>query len=118
MSERIIIGETTFICTSATARPAREWRRFTFEATVAEVTEAFTPGATFSREWDSNTYDEAGNQTGTEVLTEDMSDYCIPGDVVDHRDGTVTVTIGKKTEVEVLNETIDALVLEALTGGL
>jgi hypothetical protein len=118
MSERIIIGETTFVCVPASARPARDWRRFTFAGTVAEAAGAFTPGEGGRREWDSNTYDEAGNQTGSEVLTEDLSEYCIMGDVVDHRDGTVTVYIGKKTEVEILNETIDALVLEALTGGL
>lgn len=35
----------------------------------------------------------------------DYSAYCMAGDVTDHRDGTVTVKMGKKTELETANET-------------
>lgn len=46
--------------------------------------------------------DEDRNQTGTEMQeTEfDNSEYTIAGDVTDHRDGTVTVKMGKFTELE------------------
>ena len=49
--------------------------------------------------------DEEGNVTFKNVLEEevyDNSDYCIAGDVVDHRDGTVTIKMGKPTAEELL----------------
>lgn len=47
-------------------------------------------------------YDENGNQTGTETKeTEfDNSEYCIAGDLTDHRNGTVTAKMGKLTDLE------------------
>ena len=116
MSERIIVGEETFECAPRAAQATREWRRFTISATTAEALAAFVPGAVIGRAWDSAIYDEEGTQTGTEVLTEDLIDYCIVGDVVDHRDGTVSVYIGKKTDAELYQETIDELML-ILIGG-
>ena len=40
--------------------------------------------------------------TGDEDQTEeyDNSDYCVAGDITDHRDGTMTVKMGKLTELE------------------
>ena len=43
-----------------------------------------------------------------------MSDYCVAGDVVDTRDGNVTVYMGRKTEVEKLREQVE--VLDVLLG--
>ena len=47
-------------------------------------------------------FDENGNYIGTETReTEfDNSDYCIAGDIIDHRDGSITVKMGKLTELE------------------
>ena len=47
-------------------------------------------------------YDENGEQTGTEVKeTEfDNSEYCLAGDLTDHRDGTITAKMGKLTDLE------------------
>ena len=47
-------------------------------------------------------YDENGNQTGTETKeTEfDNSEYCLAGDLTDHRDGTITAKMGKLTDLE------------------
>lgn len=47
-------------------------------------------------------YDENGIQTGTEMReTEfDNSEYCIAGDLTDHRDGTITAKMGKLTDLE------------------
>lgn len=46
--------------------------------------------------------DENGVQTGTETKeTEfDNSDYCLAGDLTDHRDGTITAKMGKLTDLE------------------
>lgn len=50
------------------------------------------------------------DEQGKEVETEyDKSEYCISGDVIDHRDGTITVFMGVKTELEYVNEVIDML---------
>lgn len=47
--------------------------------------------------------DENGEPTG-EVKTEqheyDNSEYCVAGDITNHRDGTVSVKMGKKTRLE------------------
>ena len=38
----------------------------------------------------------------------DMSDYCIAGEITDHRDGRVSIKMGKKTEEEQLKEIEEA----------
>ena len=49
-------------------------------------------------------YDPETKQTVTpEVEEYDNSDYCMAGDVTDHRDGTVTVKMGKPTGEELYN---------------
>jgi hypothetical protein len=46
-------------------------------------------------------YDENGNQIMEEKITEyDNSDYSIAGDITDHRDGRITVKMGKLTVLE------------------
>lgn len=47
-----------------------------------------------------------------EVETYDNSEYSIAGDIIDHRDGTVTVKMGKQTAEELV-EILDAALLEA-----
>lgn len=49
--------------------------------------------------------DNDGSPTGQteEVVTEeDMSSYSLAGEIVDYRDGTVSIQMGKPTEVETL----------------
>lgn len=47
--------------------------------------------------------DESGMPTGQTVDHErDMSEYSLSGDITDHRDGTVSIKMGKPTEVEAL----------------
>jgi hypothetical protein len=41
----------------------------------------------------------------------DNSDYCIAGDIIDHRDGKVTVKMGKPTAEELLNMIVEGLSL-------
>lgn len=56
--------------------------------------------------------DNDGNPTGQteEVVTEeDMSAYSLAGEIVDHRDGTVSIKMGKPTETENAKATVTAL---------
>lgn len=49
--------------------------------------------------------DEQGKPTGEtkEVVNEwDNSEYCVSGAITDHRDGTVSIKMGKATEAETL----------------
>ena len=116
MSKRIrFTSGTVFQCPEQAAAPVapyrgtREWRQITVTGTAADVKAAFVGGATYSEEWD--TLDANGDPA---VESRDLSDYCIAGDVVDTRDGNVTVYMGKKTEAELQQETIDALLIELL----
>ena len=47
-------------------------------------------------------YDENDVYAGTEMQEDefDNSDYVLAGDIIDHRDGTITVKMGKLTELE------------------
>lgn len=41
------------------------------------------------------------NEDGTTTQEEyDNSEYCLAGDITDHRDGTITVKMGKYTDLE------------------
>ena len=62
--------------------------------------------------------DNDGNPTGQteEVVTEeDMSEYSLAGDITDHRDGTVSIKMGKPTESELSAATVTALVGQSIT---
>lgn len=60
--------------------------------------------------------DDKGQPTGetkTETQTFDNSDYCVAGSITDNRDGTVTCMMGKKTDLEILQESKDDAELAA-----
>ena len=62
--------------------------------------------------------DEQGKPTGEtkEVVNEyDNSEYSLAGDITDHRDGTVSVKMGKPTEAEASAATVTALVGQSIT---
>lgn len=111
--------ERTFDCPVQTAAPisnltrGREWKSISVIGTADEVKAAFVDGITYRQQWESAIIAEDGTQT-TETQTRDLSDYCVAGDVVDTRDGNVTVYMGRKTEVEKLREQVD--VLDVLLG--
>jgi len=107
MAERIVIGSIVFTCpeqpdapVAPLNNPAREWKQLCVIGTADAVKAAFVNDITYHHEWDSAVFDETGTQTGTEIISEDLSDYCIAGDVVDHRDGNITVYMGKMTDLE------------------
>ncbi len=45
----------------------------------------------------------------------DQSEYCFAGPITDHRDGTFSVIVGKKTPFELEREAKEQLMLELLT---
>ena len=63
-------------------------------------------------------YDSDGQPTGEtkEVVNEyDNSEFSIAGDITDHRDGTVSIKMGKPTESELSEATVTALVGQSIT---
>lgn len=111
--------ERTFDCPVQQAAPisnltrGREWKSIAVIGTADDVKAAFVDGITYHQQWESAVIAEDGTQT-TEIQTRDLSDYCVAGDVVDTRDGNVTVYMGRKTEVEKLREQVE--VLDVLLG--
>ena len=111
--------ERAFDCPVQPAAPisnltrGREWKSIAVIGTADEVKAAFVDGITYRQQWESAIIAEDGTQT-SETQTRDLSDYCVAGDVVDTRDGNVTVYMGRKTEVEKLREQVD--VLDVLLG--
>lgn len=111
--------ERTFDCPAQPAAPianltrGREWKAISVVGTADEVKAAFVDGISYRQQWESAIIAEDGTQT-TETQTRDLSDYCVAGDVVDTRDGNVTVYMGRKTEVEKLREQVE--VLDVLLG--
>ena len=62
--------------------------------------------------------DDQGKPTGDtkEVVNEyDNSEYSLAGDITDHRDGTVSIKMGKPTESELSSSTVTALVGQSIT---
>lgn len=62
--------------------------------------------------------DEQGKPTGEtkEVVNEyDNSEYSLAGDITDHRDGTVSIKMGKPTESELSEATVTAMVGQSIT---
>ena len=50
--------------------------------------------------------DENGETIIPDPTTHDQSEYCVAGDITDHRDGTLTIKMGKLTDLE---ETLDII---------
>lgn len=73
----------------------RESKEITLSMTYADAAALFVNGAAWSIVLDVEQAD------GTTVQENyDNSDFSIAGDLTDHRDGTVTVKMGKPTELE------------------
>lgn len=86
-------------------KAGREWRRITVVGTVDAVKAAFVDGAQYVQAWDSvvTEVDEEGNEVETIVEeSRDLSEWSVAGEIIDRRDGTVCVLMGKPTEMELL----------------
>ena len=78
---------------------------------VAALLPDNTPWSIVQREM-VDVMDEQGKPTGEtkEVVNEyDNSEYSLAGDITDHRDGTVSIKMGKPTETESAKATVTAL---------
>ena len=76
-----------------------------------------TPWSIVQREM-VDVLDEQGQPTGEtkEVVNEyDNSEYSLAGDITDHRNGTVSIKMGKPTESELSEATVTALVGQSIT---
>ena len=84
---------------------------------AAALLPSSTPWSIVQRET-SPVYDEQGQSTGEtkEVVNEwDNSEYSLSGAITDHRDGTVSIKMGKPTETELSEATVTALVGQSIT---
>ena len=84
---------------------------------VAALLPDNTPWSIVQRET-VDVLDEQGKPTGEtkEVVNEyDNSEYSLAGDITDHRDGTVSIKMGKPTETESAKATVTALAGEPVT---
>lgn len=98
----------------------RDTKTITLTMTYAEVAALLpdnTPWSIVQRET-VDVLDEQGQPTGEtkEVVNEyDNSEYSLAGDIVDHRDGNVSIKMGKPTETELSAATVTALVGQSIT---
>lgn len=98
----------------------RDTKTITLTMTTAEVAALLpdnTPWSIVQRET-VNKLDNDGNPTGEteEVVNEwDNSVYSLSGAITDHRDGTVSIKMGKPTETESAKATVTALAGEPVT---
>lgn len=105
----IKINSTLYPATVSGKVADKDWdnrysKSITLEMPYAEAVGLFVDGLAWSiaQREEVPTFDENCEQTGTETKeTEfDNSDYNLAGDITDHRDGTITVKMGKLTELE------------------
>lgn len=98
----------------------RDTKTITLTMTTAEVAALLpdnTPWSIVQRET-VDKLDNDGNPTGEtkEVVNEwDNSEYSLSGAITDHRDGTVSIKMGKPTETESAKATVTALAGEPVT---
>lgn len=123
MSTSVIIHEVEYPAEISGVLQNPKWDRrdtkaITLEMTHAQAVSLFVDGLAWGIK-QVNTYpvfDDKGQPTGetkTETQTFDNSDYCVAGSITDNRDGTVTCMMGKKTDLEILQESKDDAELAA-----
>lgn len=119
MSIYIKVNNTEYPATVDGDRADRTWdgrdtKTITLAMTHAEAAALLpdnTPWSIVQRDM-VDVLDEQGNPTGEtkEVVNEyDNSEYSLAGDLTDHRDGTVSIKMGKPTETENAKATVTAL---------
>lgn len=109
----IKVNETLYPATIRGRITDSEWdgrasKAITLEMTYAEANEIFVDGVAWSIVQQDEVpvfeQDENGEsvQTGTEVKESEWnnSEYNLAGDITDHRDGRITVKMGKPTDLE------------------
>ena len=117
MSTSVIIHEVEYPAEISGVLQNPKWDRrdtkaITLEMTHAQAVSLFVDGLAWGIK-QVNTYpvfDDKGQPTGetkTETQTFDNSDYSVAGSITDNRDGTVTVMMGRHTELEIAQDARD-----------
>lgn len=117
MSTSVIIHEVEYPAEISGVLQNPRWDRrdtkaITLEMTHETAVSLFVDGLAWGIK-QVNTYpvfDDKGQPTGettTETQTFDNSDYSVAGSITDNRDGTVTVMMGKHTELEIAQDARD-----------
>lgn len=120
MATKIVFADGTTFQQSEQAKAVvsplktgRDWRQIAVVGTVDAVKTAFIDNASYYQAWDSieTVIDPETEEETTQTVehTRDLSEWSVAGEVVDHRDGTCTVLMGKPTEVELLQAQIAAM---------
>ncbi len=82
----------------------RESKAITLEMDYTTASALFVDGLAWSifAQEEVPVYNEDGEQVDTEMRENeyDNSDFCLAGDIIDHRDGTMTIKMGKLTDLE------------------
>ena len=120
MSTILKANNTETPCEAAEQYRDSAWGRPTCTVTIkgsaAEVAALLPNNAPWSLIEREDVLDENGAPTGQTVDHErDMSEYSLSGDITDHRDGTVSIKMGKPTETESAVGAMVALTGEAVT---
>lgn len=120
MSTILKANNTETPCEAAEHYRDSAWGRPTCTVTIkgsaADVASLLPNNAPWSLIEREDVPDESGMLTGQTVDHErDMSEYSISGDITDHRDGTVSIKMGKPTETESAKATVTALAGEPVT---
>ena len=104
---KIKVGQDEYEALSITGKTNdKEWdgrhtKTFRLEMTHEDALEVFVDGC----EW--SIVDESTDDNGDPVEVEfDNADFSLAGDVTDHRDGTVSITMGKLTDLEEVLEIV------------
>lgn len=125
MSIYVKVNNTEYPATVSGDRADRTWdgrdtktiRLTMSHDAVAALLPSGTPWSIVQREM-QDVLDEQGKPTGEtkEVVNEyDNSEYSLAGDITDHRDGTVSIKMGKPTETENAVGAVVALMGEVVT---
>lgn len=120
MSTILKANNTETPCEAAEHYRDSAWGRptctVTIKASAAEIAALLPNNAPWSLIEREDVLDESGAPTGQTVDHErDMSEYSLSGDITDHRDGTVSIKMGKPTETESAKATVTALAGEPVT---
>ena len=105
----IKINDTLYPATVSGRVADKDWdnrasKAITLEIDYATAIALFVDGLAWSivQQNEVPIYDEKGEQIGTEMKESewDNSEYNLAGDITIHRDGTITVKMGKLTDLE------------------